>query len=118
MLLTLSACGSRQNTSTTTPAVAANGQTVTTAAGTAVNETANTRFNAAAALMRQHDEANGNRGDWTAATCNEVAGLFETAAAAQQSGNFPEAWFNRGLAYDRCGMTEPTTTTCATSRST
>jgi tetratricopeptide (TPR) repeat protein len=109
VLLTLSACGGRQTT-TTTAAVGANGQTVTTAAGTAVNETANTRFNAAAALMRQHDEANGNRGDWTAETCNEVAGLFETAANAQANGNFPEAWFNRGLVYDRCGMTEPSTT--------
>lgn len=109
VLLTLSACGGRQATSTT-PAVAANGQTVTTAAGTTVNETANTRFNAAAALMRQHDEANGNRGDWTAEICNEVAGLFEQAASAQAGGNFPEAWFNRGLAYDRCGMAEPATT--------
>jgi Tfp pilus assembly protein PilF len=110
VLLTLSACGSRQTTSNTTPAVAANGQTVTTAAGTAVNETANTRFNSAAALMRQHDEANGNRGDWSPETCNEVAGLFETAANAQANGNFPEAWFNRGLAYDRCGMNDQATT--------
>ncbi|MDB4931686.1 MAG: Domain containing protein [Myxococcaceae bacterium] len=109
VLLTLSACGGRQ-TSSTTPAVAANGQTVTTAAGTAVNETANTRFNSAAALMRQHDEANGNRGDWTPETCNEVAGLFETAANAQANGAFPEAWFNRGLAYDRCGMNDQATT--------
>ena len=96
VLLTLSACGGRQTT-TTTAAVGANGHTVTTAAGTTVNETANTRFNAAAALMRQHDEANGNRGDWAAESCNEVAGLFETAASAQANGNFPEAWFNRGL---------------------
>lgn len=109
VLLTLSACSGRQTT-TTTPAVGSNGQTVTTAAGTAVNETANTRFNSAAATMRQHDEANGNRGDWTPETCNVVAGLFEQAANAQQNGNFPEAWFNRGLVYDRCGMTEPATT--------
>ncbi len=110
VLLTLSACGGRQTTSTTTAAVAANGQTVTTAAGTAVNETANSRFNSAAATMRQHDEANGNRGDWTPDTCNEVAGLFEAAATAQANGNFPEAWFNRGLVYDRCGMAEPAAT--------
>lgn len=104
-LLTLSACASRP-AATTTPARAANGQTITTATGTAVNETANTRFNSAAATMRQHDEANGNRGDWTPETCNQVAGLFEQAAGAQANGNFPDAWFNRGLVYDRCGMTE------------
>ena len=111
LLLSLAACGgARQSTGSTAPAAhAANGATVTTASGTAVNETANSRFNSAASTMRQHDEANGNRGDWTPATCNEVAGLFETAANAQQGGNFPEAWFNRGLVYDRCGMNEQST---------
>lgn len=73
--------------------------------GQAVSETANSRFLEAARMMRQHDEANEGRGDWNNGVCNDVAGRFESAANEQQGGAFAEAWFNRGLAFERCNMT-------------
>lgn len=110
----LAACGGSQSTrgGTTANNVAVNpatGQTVTTATGTAVSQSANQRFNDAAQSMRTHDDANNGRGDWTADTCNEVAGKFEEAAQAQPNGNFPEAWFNRAMVYQRCNMGEQAT---------
>ncbi len=78
--------------------------------GQAVSAVANNRFQTAARAMRQHDEANGGRGDWVAGTCNDVAGQFESAANEQPGGAFAEAWFNRGLVFDRCSMAEPART--------
>ncbi len=102
------ACGSQTRTNANgtvaNPATTAGGQTVTTATGQAVSQNANDRFNSAAQAMKAHDDANSGRGDWAADSCNEVAGQFEDAAEAQPNGNFPEAWFNRGLVYLRCNM--------------
>ncbi|MEZ4408915.1 MAG: hypothetical protein R3A52_20960 [Polyangiales bacterium] len=109
LMVALAACSSTQNNRGTTPATNANGNTVVTAGNTAVNETANSRFNAAAQAMRTHDAANDGRGDWNPDACNQVAGMFEQAAQANNNGQFPDAWFNRALVFDRCGMTDPET---------
>jgi tetratricopeptide (TPR) repeat protein len=107
----LAACGgggaARPAGPVTNPARATGGEVIRTqGTGQAVSATANQRFEEAARLMRQHDEANNGRGDWNPATCNEVAARFEAAANEQPGGAFPEAWFNRGLAFERCGMTD------------
>jgi tetratricopeptide (TPR) repeat protein len=82
----------------------AGGEVIRTSSGQAVSATANQHFERGAAAFRQHDEANNGRGDWTEAVCNEVAGIFETAANAQPNGAFPEAWFNRAMAFERCNL--------------
>ncbi len=108
------ACGGSTQTNArgtvANPATTPAGQTVTTSTGQAVSQSANDRFNSAAQAMKTHDDANSGRGDWNADACNEVAGQFEDAAEAQPNGNFPEAWFNRGLVYLRCGMNDQATT--------
>ncbi len=83
------------------------GEVIRTAGtGQAVSQNAHQRFEEAARVMRQHDDANNGRGDWDAGACNDVAGRFETAANAQPGGAFAEAWFNRGLAYEHCNNTD------------
>ena len=57
------------------------------------------RFNSALDAFNGHDKAN----DWTDSVCGEVAKSFEEAASAQSSGKFPEATYDAGLAYQRCG---------------
>lgn len=107
--LMLVACGGGGGASggTVTAANAARtsgGQIITNASGQAVSATANQQFERGTAAFRAHDEANNGRGDWNEGACNEVAGFFETAANAQPNGAFPEAWFNRAMAFERCGM--------------
>lgn len=99
--------GARPAGPVTAPARAAGGEVIRTqGTGQAVSVTAHQRFEEAARLMRQHDEANNGRGDWNEAICNEVAAKFESAANEQPGGAFAEAWFNRGLVFERCNMTE------------
>jgi tetratricopeptide (TPR) repeat protein len=63
----------------------------------AVSSSAKEKFNSALDALNGHDKAN----DWADATCSEVARMFEGAASAQ--GKFPEATYDAGLAYQRCG---------------
>ena len=66
--LLVPACGGGARPATATvanPARTATGATITTGQGQAVAADAHERFVAAATTMRQHDEANSNRGDWT-----------------------------------------------------
>jgi tetratricopeptide (TPR) repeat protein len=56
-------------------------------------------FNEALSALNAHDKAN----DWNDQTCAEVAKMFVAAAAAQTARRFPEANYNAGLAYQRCG---------------
>jgi tetratricopeptide (TPR) repeat protein len=77
----------------TAPAAASPGVTVK------VDVAARDRFSSALDAFNGHDKAN----DWTDATCAESAKLFEEAAAAQTSSKFPEATYDAGLAYQRCG---------------
>jgi tetratricopeptide (TPR) repeat protein len=70
-----------------------------TAAGVAVAQAAQDKFQAALEAFAQHDKAS----DWTDPVCNDVAAKFAAAAAEQKGGKFPEAIFNQGLAFQRCG---------------
>ena len=64
-----------------------------------VEEKALERFNAALDAFNAHDKAN----DWNDQACAENAKQFESAASVNASGKFPEATYDAGLAYQRCG---------------
>jgi tetratricopeptide (TPR) repeat protein len=64
-----------------------------------VEQKALDRFNQALDALNGHDKTN----DWNDATCGEVAHMFESAASANAGGRFPEASYDAGLAYQRCG---------------
>ena len=70
-----------------------------TALGESIDVNAQKRFDEAVASMVAHDTTN----DWNDASCNEVAKKFDGAVSSQPSGKFPEATFDAGLAYQRCG---------------
>lgn len=70
-----------------------------TGTAAAVDPGARAKFNDALDAFNGHDKSN----DWSDAVCAEVAKMFEAAASAQKSGAFPEATYNAGLAYQRCG---------------
>jgi len=57
------------------------------------------QFSNALDVLNAHDKAN----DWNDQACNETAKAFEAAAAAQPGGKFPEATYDAGLSYQRCG---------------
>ncbi len=57
------------------------------------------RFTTALDAFNAHDKAN----DWTDQACADTARMFEGAASAQSKGKLPEATFDAGLAYQRCG---------------
>ena len=64
-----------------------------------VQQKALDRFNQALDAFNGHDKTN----DWNDQTCSDVARQFEGAASANSGGKFPEATYNAGLAYQRCG---------------
>jgi tetratricopeptide (TPR) repeat protein len=66
---------------------------------THVDVAAQKQFSVALDTLNGHDKAN----DWNDQTCAETAKAFEAAAAAQASSKFPEATYDAGLAYQRCG---------------
>jgi tetratricopeptide (TPR) repeat protein len=57
------------------------------------------RFNSALDSLNGHDKSN----DWNDQTCGDVAKQFQGAASANSTGKFPEATYDAGLAYQRCG---------------
>jgi tetratricopeptide (TPR) repeat protein len=57
------------------------------------------KFSAALDALNAHDKAN----DWNDQACADTARLFVAAGAAQTSKRFPEAQYDAGLAYQRCG---------------
>ena len=68
----------------------------------AVSKAAAASFDSALDVFLDHDK----KGDWTEATCKDVAGRFEKASEEQESAtnrHLPEALYNSGLAYQRCG---------------
>lgn len=75
------------------------GEGPVTTSGTSVDKPALDKFNAALDALNGHDKAN----DWNDQVCAEVAKMFEAAVSAQSSGRFPEATYDAGLAYQRCG---------------
>ena len=66
---------------------------------THVDVAAQKQFGAALDTLNGHDKAN----DWNDQTCADTAKAFEAAASAQANGKFPEATYDAGLAYQRCG---------------
>src|SRR4029077_12271033 len=58
-----------------------------TAAGEAVTEAAEDKFNDALDAFNAHDKAN----DWNDAACSDMASKFSAAASEQKGGKFPEA---------------------------
>lgn len=76
-----------------------NGSGVVGANGEALNKEAHDRFHAALEVFAAHDKA----GDWNDAACADTASRFKSAASEQKSGKFPEATFNAGLSWQRCG---------------
>ncbi len=100
LLVVLSACGGGNvevKTGGTTKPKADPGKPVT--AGEVVSEGAQAKFNAAVESMVGHDKAT----DWNDAACGDVAKKFEEAASEQKNKKFPEATYNAGLAWQRCG---------------
>jgi len=72
------------------------------AKGNQVSKEAAANFDRALQGFLEHDK----KQDWSEASCNESAKAFENAADAQKSDAgraFPEALYNAGLAYQRCG---------------
>jgi lipoprotein NlpI len=70
--------------------------------GVAVSKEAAQAFDGALDSFLDHDK----KGDWSEGTCKEVAGRFEKASDEQESETkrqLPEALYNAGLAYQRCG---------------
>lgn len=107
LLFALAACSSSSPNRVVNAAHTATGETITTGnTGQAVSADAHARFSEAATAMRTHDDANSGRGDWSNDTCTSIAGQFEAAAQQQPNQAFAEAWFDRGLVFDRCGMTD------------
>jgi tetratricopeptide (TPR) repeat protein len=63
-----------------------------------VSTAAANKFNTGLEALAQHDKA----GDWSDATCTQVAQMFNDAAKEQGDKQFNEALYNAGLAYQRC----------------
>jgi tetratricopeptide (TPR) repeat protein len=57
------------------------------------------QFNTALDSLNSHDKAN----DWNDQTCADVSKQFQSATSANANGKFPEATYDAGLAYQRCG---------------
>jgi tetratricopeptide (TPR) repeat protein len=64
-----------------------------------VDVAAQKQFAAALDALNAHDKAN----DWNDQSCAQTAKAFEAAAASQSNGKFPEATYDAGLSYQRCG---------------
>jgi tetratricopeptide (TPR) repeat protein len=72
------------------------------AGSVAVSKEAAATFDGALEQFVEHDK----KQDWNDASCGSVADAFEKAASTQKSDTkvaFPEAIYNSGLAYQRCG---------------
>ncbi len=72
------------------------------AKGHAVSKEAAASFDSALEQFAAHDK----KQDWDDAGCSAIAKSFAAAADAQKSDTgrpFPEAQYNSGLAYQRCG---------------
>src|SRR5262245_59795028 len=70
--------------------------------GVAVSKAAAASFDAALDAFLERDK----KGDWSQASCKEIAGRFEKANDEQESATnraLPEALYNAGLAQQRCG---------------
>jgi len=98
-LAALVGCGGGGNKGAESPSDKGGGGNTANGVTTHVDEGALKKFNAALDALNGHDKTN----DWNDQTCGDVAKMFETAASAQSGGKFPEATYDAGLAYQRCG---------------
>jgi tetratricopeptide (TPR) repeat protein len=89
-------CGGGGNKGAESPS-SKGGGAIVNGVTTRVDEGALKKFNAALDVLNGHDKTN----DWNDQTCADTARMFEAAASAQ--GKFPEATYDAGLAYQRCG---------------
>jgi len=78
-----------------TPASAGAGAAPTTV----VSGDAQKQFNDTLDAFTAHDKA----ADWSDEACSSTAKAFLAAASKNPGGKFPEALYNAGLAYQRCG---------------
>src|SRR5450432_2463066 len=72
------------------------------AKGHAVSKAAAANFDTALDAFAAHDK----KQDWDDAACSDIGKQFNAAADAQKSDTgrpFPEAQYNAGLAFQRCG---------------
>src|ERR1041384_8096546 len=72
------------------------------AGNVSVSKEAAATYDAALDQFVEHDK----KQDWAEASCSGVADAFSKAASTQKSdarAEFPEAIYNAGLAYQRCG---------------
>jgi tetratricopeptide (TPR) repeat protein len=101
LLLSLQACGGS--------AITASGKLDTahdsgkkTGTGKQVSKAAAANFDQALQAFMEHDK----KQDWAEASCTSIAKMFTDAASTQKSeanAAFPEAHYNAGLAFQRCG---------------
>ncbi|MEO8797946.1 MAG: hypothetical protein ABI551_08685, partial [Polyangiaceae bacterium] len=87
--------GGEAGVGTKTPASAGAGARPSTV----VSDDAQKQFNDALDTFLAHDKTN----DWNDDACSTTAKAFQGAASKNSGGKFPEALYNAGLAYARCG---------------
>jgi len=102
ILPTLVACGGATGTGTATKLKAEDASGRKTGTGQEVSKQAAASFDTALESFLDHDK----KGDWSDSTCKALADQFQKAAETQLSAtnrSFPEALYDGGLAYQRCG---------------
>jgi lipoprotein NlpI len=100
--LSVVACGGGAGTGKPGEVATGGGKPITTTGGAQVSAEAAAGYDKALDAFVAHDRA----GDWNEGTCTSLAKAFIDAAEKQQSTMkkpFPEASYNAGLAYARCG---------------
>lgn len=103
LLLSLQACGGGAAAGGQLKAGDRSGKT--DAKGTQVSKEAASNFDSALQAFLERDK----KQDWAEATCTGIAKQFDDAGSTQKSATgrpFPEALYNAGLAYQRCGKDE------------
>jgi hypothetical protein len=98
----LVACGGGTGTGAAVKLKAEDASGRKTGTGHEVSKAAAASFDGALEAFLEHDK----KGDWAEGTCKSLAEQFTKAAETQLSATnrtFPEALYNGGLAYQRCG---------------
>jgi Tfp pilus assembly protein PilF len=98
----LVACGGATGTGAAVKLKAEDASGRKTGTGHEVSKAAAASFDSALEAFLDHDK----KGDWNEASCKGLAEQFRKAADTQVSATnraFPEALYNGGLAYQRCG---------------
>jgi tetratricopeptide (TPR) repeat protein len=102
MMLALTGCGGGAAVGPGGKLPEGQGAGVTSKSGQEVSKAAAAGFDRALEAFLEHDR----KQDWNESSCSSVAKQFDAASAEQQSAagkHLPEALYNAGLAYQRCG---------------